>query len=187
MANSHFFYIHKTLDNARNDYKVGITKTPYSKVRSIQRLRSSLFSLAHVFFGDPADIVTLETLIKKSEYIHNENGAQEIVRMPVKNLLFLISTIISKYKLNIKEIHLNKPYSARKSTDCPLGLMSEVNADGLLADIYNYLDFNNTNKLKETDFHWWERDTNALNKIGKRKSKTLKPEVDLALFDTLFV
>ncbi len=134
---SFFFYIHDDLSGDKSYKKIGIGMTPYSVVRARQKFCSQKFSLNHLWFGHPGDIEFLEGYIKKKLRelsIKHLKGisATEIFKIDEESLINIVNLCIKKYKLNISKQKLSNPYSASKSSECPLNIPVE-------RDSYNYL------------------------------------------------
>ena len=131
---SHWLYIHKDMAGTKDVWKPGIAILPYSAVRARQKFTWNQFELDHLFFGRPRHIVLLEKTIKKhflyssGNYLQGFGGQTELFKVPEEELLMFIRVTISKNNLDVKEILLDKPYTATNKGQCPFGCPSEADA-----------------------------------------------------------
>lgn len=134
MHRSFFLYIHGDMSGDPDWNKSGKVMTPYSAVRVRQRFCSKKFQLEHLFFGYPPHIDILEDSFK--EKFVSKSGTKltgissqsELFNMSSDSMRIEVNKIISEKNLFIKEIILDKPYDASNSSECPLGILSELNS-----------------------------------------------------------
>lgn len=128
---SHWFYIHKDLNNTPNVHKIGITMAPYSAVRARQKFCWQQFGLQHLYFGGSSSIQNLEKDVKKqflkcSGRLKNGFGTQtELFEVDINTLLRFIEKDIIDSQLNIVKVKLDSDYTASNSSSCPLGVPPE--------------------------------------------------------------
>jgi hypothetical protein len=140
MSKSFILYLHNDLSGNPDWKKLGKAMTPYSAVRSRQKNCSEKFYLNHVFLGDPVHIDFLEETFKRDYYVYSGthinkiSGQTELFKMSEDAILLELSKIIENYKLHIKKVELDHPYSACNSGECPLNIPSEANSYSFLRD-----------------------------------------------------
>ena len=131
MSKSFFLYIHQSLCNTPGAWKIGKGMTPYSVCRARQKFQWKKFSLDYLYWGRPEHIDTLESLIKDSlnQYsgtVLNDMAAQtELFMLDIDKIRENIDKIIQNKCLDAEVVELQEPYSASKSSDCPLGIPGE--------------------------------------------------------------
>jgi hypothetical protein len=132
---SHFLYIHKDMSGTPDVWKPGIAILPYSAVRARQKFTWKQFELNHLFFGRPRNIKFLENKIKH-HFSHRSGthlqgfGAQtELFHVKEEDLLCYIRSTVQQYDLAVREILLEKPYTASSSGQCPFKCPTEAHAD----------------------------------------------------------
>lgn len=142
---SWFLYIHKDMSNHKDIWKLGITKTPYSAVRARQKFCWDTFGLDYLYFGNPYHIAGLEERAKQyfytrsGSYLNNIGGQTELFSIDIKTLKGFIDNQISSLDYRIREIVLDKPYTAAKSGSCPFGIPTENQADAWLEKKFSEL------------------------------------------------
>lgn len=127
---SFFFYIHDDLSGDENFKKAGKSMTPYSAVRARQKFCSKKFYLNHLWMGNPDHIDFLENQVKSKLYFNsaiylNGVGATEVFNIEENLLVEIVNQIIIDNELNIAKLNFETPYSASRSSDCPLKIPSE--------------------------------------------------------------
>ncbi len=131
MSKSFFLYIHKSLCKTPNAWKIGKGMTPYSVVRARQKYQWEKFSLDHLYWGRPEHIDILESSIKDSlnQYsgtvLNNMAAQTELFMIDVDKIIENIDRIIKGKCLHAEVIELEEPYSASKSSNCPLWIPGE--------------------------------------------------------------
>ena len=134
---SFFFYIHNDLSGDPDWKKIGKSMTPYSAVRARQKYCSEVFHLNHIWFGNPKDINFIEKTIKtnlhelSAKYL-NGISATEVFKIQENELIKQVNQLIEDYGLQVWKQQLDKPYSASKSSECPLEIPMETES-------YHYL------------------------------------------------
>jgi len=132
---SHFLYIHKDMSGTPDVWKPGITMLPYSAVRARQKFTWNQFELNYLFFGRPRNIVFLEKEIKSrfnhcsGKMLQGFGGQTELFLVKEEDLLCYIRTTIQQHNLAIKEVLLEKPYTASNSGQCPFKCPPEADAE----------------------------------------------------------
>ena len=132
---SHFLYIHKDMSGTPDVWKPGIAMLPYSAVRARQKFTWNQFELNYLFFGRPRHIVFLEKTIKShfsycsGNILQGFGGQTELFQIKEEDLLFFVRSTIAQHNLTIKEILLEKPYTASNSGQCPFGCPTEAYAE----------------------------------------------------------
>ena len=131
MSKSFFFYIHKDLSGENDVWKIGVSITPYSAVRSRQKFMWRKFHLDHLYFGRPRHIEILEDTVKSNLFNFSathllcESTQTELFKIPIDDLINHIDAVIKNKGLHIAKMQLTTPYSASKSGDCPFGIPPE--------------------------------------------------------------
>jgi hypothetical protein len=131
---SHFLYIHKDMSGTPDVWKPGIAMLPYSAVRARQKFTWNQFELNYLFFGRPRNIVFLENSIKSyfshcsGKTLQGFGGQTELFQVKEQDLLLYIRTTIQQHDLAIKEVLLEKPYTASNSEQCPFNCPPEAYA-----------------------------------------------------------
>ena len=129
---SNFLYIHHDLSGVPDVWKIGISMTPYSAVRSRQKFCWNQFGLQHLYFGTSACIEHLESAIKqhfrsKSGKVMKQYGTQtEMFNVPIEDLLLYIEWYVERNKLLVKKVEMKGDYTASRSGACPFGIPSET-------------------------------------------------------------
>lgn len=132
---SHFLYIHKDMSGTPDIWKPGIAMLPYSAVRARQKFTWNQFELNYLFFGRPRQIVFLEKKIKShfsycsGKALQGFGGQTELFQVQEKELLSFVRGTIQRYDLAVKEVLLEKPYTASNSGQCPFGCPTEAYAE----------------------------------------------------------
>ena len=131
---SHFLYAHKDVSGHENVWKIGVTLTPYSAVRSRQKVCWDQFGLDYLWFGNPYHIEFIENEVKKKfKYCSGKEllgfGTQtEMFQIEFEQISDYISTLINVYELAVKAVEMDAPYTATSSGKCPFGIPSEISA-----------------------------------------------------------
>lgn len=130
---SHFLYIHPCMAGTPDAWKVGISKTPYSAVRSRQKYTWKQFGLNYLYFGRPVDIMWLEQQVKDhfrtcSRKVLYGYGT-ELFQVNVSELRGKISAIIEDHSLDVMPVSMKGSYTASSSGQCPFGIPGEKEAD----------------------------------------------------------
>ena len=132
---SHFLYIHKDLSGKPDVWKLGVTLTPYSAVRSRQKFCWEQFGLDYLWIGNPNDVLLLEQTLKQhlkglsGKSLQGFGTQTELFKVPINQLLDYISLLIRNNNLQVKQVSLKGPYTASNSSSCPFGIPSEKDAD----------------------------------------------------------
>ena len=137
---SHFLYIHPCMAGTSDVWKIGVSKTPYSAVRSRQKFTWDKFGLTDLYFGDPSDIDRLEKSIKHN-FKHLSGKAiqgygTELFKINKKILKQHIAYTIEHGNLKVIPIPMEEPYTAASSGQCPFGIPGESDADYWLHQKY---------------------------------------------------
>lgn len=128
-----------SLCGTKNVWKLGKTMTPYSAVRSRNRVYWGGFGLDHLFFGHPASIDALEESLKlffhefSGTVLNKRSGQTEMFMVDIDVLLAKIQELIVKNNLQVAKVAMDAPYTASNSGECPFGIPSESKS-------YEYLD-----------------------------------------------
>jgi hypothetical protein len=116
-------------------WKPGIAMLPYSAVRARQKFTWNQFELDYLFFGRPRNIAFLEKTIK-SHFSHCSGrtlqgfgGQTELFQVKEEDLLSFIRMTIQQHSLAIREVLLEKPYTASNSKQCPFDCPPEAYAE----------------------------------------------------------
>lgn len=131
---SHFLYVHKDLNRTKDVWKLGITLTPYSAVRSRQKFCWEKFGLDYLWIGDPNDIALLEQTLKtdlkalSGKALKGFGTQTEMFKIPINELLKYIALLIEVNNLRVKQVSMSEPYTASNSGSCPFGIPSEKDA-----------------------------------------------------------
>lgn len=132
MSKSFFLYIHKSLCKTPNAWKIGKAMTPYSAVRARQKFQWEKFSLDYLYWGRPEHIDILESSIKESlnqcsgTVLNNGSSQTELFMIHIDKIKEQISQIIQDKCLDVAVIDWIEPYSASRSSDCPLQIPGET-------------------------------------------------------------
>jgi len=130
---SHWLYIHKDLSSDPDWNKIGVTLTPYSAVRARQKNCSKPFCLDHLYFGREGHIDRLETDFKKTFGVLSgrsltDLGQTELFKVSQQDMINWLNSRITDLELQVFKVQLTAPYTASKSSDCPLNVPSESTA-----------------------------------------------------------
>lgn len=148
-----FFYIHRDLSGVENVYKVGKTILPHSAVRMRQRFCWNTFALDYLWFGTSQHIEALERRVKWQFSLrsraHQKGFGEEMLMMPINELLDFIDRTIDVCKLRVVRIPMDRPYSATASKNCPLNTPGESSWDWYANSKIRDLWHNNSGPLTE--------------------------------------
>lgn len=131
---SHFLYIHKDMSGTPDVWKPGVTMLPYSAVRARQKFTWNQFELNHLFFGRPRSIAFLEKSIKtrfnhcSGKMLQGFGTQTELFLVKEEDLLSYIRSTIQQNDLDVKEVLLEKPYTASSASQCPFKCPPEYDA-----------------------------------------------------------
>jgi hypothetical protein len=140
-----FLYMHRDMSKHEDIWKIGVAKTPYSAVRARQKFCWDKFGLDYLYFGNPYHISSLEERAKQyfyprsGKYLNRIGGQTELFSIDIKLLKGFIDTQISQFEYQVREIVLDKPYTASSSGSCPFGIPSENQVDGWLEKKFHEL------------------------------------------------
>jgi hypothetical protein len=129
---SNFLYIHHDLSGVPDVWKIGVSITPYSAVRSRQKFCWNQFGLQHLYFGTSKCIAHLEWAIKNhfnsksGKALKNYGTQTEMFNVPIADLLNYIKQYVEQNQLLVKKVEMSGDYTASRSGACPFGIPSET-------------------------------------------------------------